>query len=145
MENKQQPKCFNFTIPGKPMGQPRVRFARMGKFVRTYDPAEATSYKATIIHLAKAAGVTQIVGPVRMFITAIMPRPKRLCRKSDKDSQLWAECKPDWDNIGKIVSDALNGVAYADDAQIVSGTVEKVYHEKDGMPSVIVSVLSTDD
>ena len=35
--------------------------------------------------------------------------------------------KPDWDNIGKIISDALNGIAYKDDAQVVSCTVEKRY------------------
>lgn len=35
------------------------------------------------------------------------------------------DATPDWDNLGKLVSDALNKVAYKDDAQIVSGTVRK--------------------
>ena len=35
--------------------------------------------------------------------------------------------KPDWDNIGKIVCDALNGSAYKDDAAITDATVCKRY------------------
>jgi Holliday junction resolvase RusA-like endonuclease len=38
--------------------------------------------------------------------------------------------KPDFDNLQKNVFDALNGVVYRDDAQIVSSTVEKVYARK---------------
>ncbi len=131
---------YRFTIPGKPMGQPRVRFARMGKFVRTYDPSEATSYKATIIQLAREVGIKPMEGPIRLSVIAYMPRPQRLCRKKDAQGEVYAECKPDWDNIGKIVSDALNGVAYADDSQIVEGIVRKYYHEVGGVPSMVVDV-----
>lgn len=133
---------YRFTIPGKPMGQPRVRFARMGNFVKTYDPKEATSYKATIIQIAQAAGVKPMTGPIMLTVAAYMPRPQRLCRKSDSNLAVPSECKPDWDNIGKIVSDALNGVAYADDSQITMGTVCKRYHEKGGVPKMDVTVSS---
>ena len=37
----------------------------------------------------------------------------------------------DWDNYGKAVSDALQGICYKDDRQIVEGTVRKVYSEHD--------------
>jgi Holliday junction resolvase RusA-like endonuclease len=133
----------SFVIPGKPMGQPRPRFARMGAFgdfVKVYDPKKAVSYKATIIQLARAAGVRQMVGPVRLAIDAYLPRPKRLCRKIDPSNAIPAECTPDWDNIGKIVSDALNGVAYADDAQVWHGSVKTWYHAKGDMPRVEVSI-----
>ena len=33
---------------------------------------------------------------------------------------------PDWDNTGKLVSDALNKLAYADDSQITLCTVRKM-------------------
>lgn len=33
--------------------------------------------------------------------------------------------KPDWDNIGKLVSDGLNNLAYNDDCQIVDARVIK--------------------
>ena len=47
--------------------------------------------------------------------------------------------KPDTDNIAKIVCDALNGVAYHDDKQITSLTVDKVWAE-DGIERVEIDV-----
>ena len=38
--------------------------------------------------------------------------------------------KPDTDNILKIVKDALNGVLWKDDAQVVSDKVEKFYSQE---------------
>lgn len=37
--------------------------------------------------------------------------------------------KPDWDNIGKLIADALNGVAYKDDKCIVNAAVSKRYSD----------------
>jgi Holliday junction resolvase RusA-like endonuclease len=48
--------------------------------------------------------------------------------------------KPDADNIGKLVLDALNGVAYKDDSQVFSIEVEKIWAEFD---SVQVWVFET--
>lgn len=40
-------------------------------------------------------------------------------------------CRPDLDNLVKAVTDALNGIAYKDDSQIVALTCRKVYGYKD--------------
>lgn len=37
--------------------------------------------------------------------------------------------KSDWDNIGKLVCDALNGVAYDDDKCVCDARVVKLYGE----------------
>ncbi len=37
---------------------------------------------------------------------------------------------PDWDNIGKIICDALNGIAYRDDSHIVDGRTIKKYSDQ---------------
>ena len=37
--------------------------------------------------------------------------------------------KPDFDNIGKLIADALNGVAYDDDKCIVDAQVRKFYSD----------------
>jgi Holliday junction resolvase RusA-like endonuclease len=135
---------YKFTIPGDPMGQQRHRFKRMGKFVKTYDPPESKAYKAKVIMVAKAAGVQKMIGPIGMSIDAYLPRPKRLCRKKDPSYAIPVEsATPDWDNIGKIVSDALSkGLAYKDDSQVWNGSVRKWYHAKDGVPRVEVTVSS---
>ena len=38
--------------------------------------------------------------------------------------------KPDIDNIGKVVMDALNKIAFDDDSQVIKLLVEKVYGEE---------------
>ena len=38
--------------------------------------------------------------------------------------------KPDADNIGKVVLDALNGIAYEDDKQVIELRVSKQYSEE---------------
>jgi Holliday junction resolvase RusA-like endonuclease len=39
--------------------------------------------------------------------------------------------RPDWDNYGKLVCDALNGILWADDSRIVTGSVRKRYCNDD--------------
>lgn len=50
--------------------------------------------------------------------------------------------KPDTDNVAKIVLDALNGIAYHDDAQIVQLTVLKRYSTE---PKVKVKLIEYAD
>lgn len=38
--------------------------------------------------------------------------------------------RADWDNLAKLLTDALNGIAYADDKQIVDGRVRVFYGAK---------------
>ena len=47
--------------------------------------------------------------------------------------------KPDYDNIAKIITDALNGVAYKDDSQIVWADIRKKYAKN---PCVYVTLTS---
>lgn len=55
--------------------------------------------------------------------------------------QLYPTKKPDWDNVGKIICDALNGIAYRDDAQIVFAAVSKSYTEGEGCVEVTLTAL----
>ena len=47
--------------------------------------------------------------------------------------------KHDWDNIGKIVCDGLNGVAWHDDKQIFDGMVHKRFGDR---PRTVVLVTT---
>ncbi len=133
-------KTITFTVPGVPKGQARPRFARMGNFVRTYDTKDAHSNKQNIAAYAMAAGVKPFQGPVEIIISAVLPRPQRLCRKKDNPAECPATCKPDCDNVAKAVCDALIGVAYADDAQVWTCRVTKTYHAIGGVPRMVVTV-----
>ena len=45
----------------------------------------------------------------------------------------------DWDNYGKLVNDAFNGIVWKDDSQVQVGTVRKDYDPKD--PRIEVEVI----
>ena len=38
--------------------------------------------------------------------------------------------RPDWDNLGKLVSDSMNGIFWKDDSQVVDCFVSKFYSRK---------------
>lgn len=79
------------------------------------------------------AGRPPLEGAVRLIVTAHFPIAASWSKKKQEAARLGEirpTGKPDWDNAGKIISDALNGIAYRDDAQIVSATVEQFYSDR---------------
>lgn len=46
----------------------------------------------------------------------------------------------DWDNLGKIIADALNGIAYYDDRQIMYGSVEILKSDEPGVSLTLVEL-----
>jgi Holliday junction resolvase RusA-like endonuclease len=73
----------------------------------------------------------KLSGALQFEIIAYFAIPKSE-NKIIKEKMFLGEIRPtkrlgDWDNIGKIISDGLNEIAYEDDAQIVEATVKKWY------------------
>ena len=74
-------------------------------------------------------------GPLEVTLDFYMPRPRTHLRSRNKEPYLREEApempvsKPDVDNLGKFVLDALNGVAYEDDSQVCILTARKWYVE----------------
>ena len=69
-----------------------------------------------------------------MDIKAFFKIPKSTSKKQ-KERMLTGEIrptkKPDMDNIVKAVADALNGIAYEDDKQIIECSIKKYYTEEE--------------
>ncbi len=102
------------------MACPRPRHMRNG---HTYMPSEYTAYKRRIAEAYRAAGGGDMgSAPIAVTIDVMreLPggRPKRVSAEPDT-------VRPDVDNIAKGVMDALNGIAYEDDSQVVSLCVLK--------------------
>ncbi|MGM0584244.1 MAG: RusA family crossover junction endodeoxyribonuclease [Pseudomonadota bacterium] len=127
-----------FTVPGKPMGKQRPRFTRRSG--RSYTPDETLTAENWVKHCALEAKVTPLDGPLAVDITAVSAIPKSWSKKKRQDAIAlgYDTRKPDADNIGKLVTDALNGIAYGDDAQVAILTVTKAHDA--GEPRVVVSV-----
>ena len=115
-------------IPGKPVGKGRPRFSTANGFPRSYTPAKTVEYENLVRLAWMQAGHEKIEGPIQVIIDASFPIPKGTSKKkaSEIDKKAYPH-KPDCDNIAKTVLDALNGIAYDDDAQVVSLRVQKNY------------------
>lgn len=126
---------MTFSIPGAPQGKARPKVVRNGTFSRAYTPEKTVNYEALVkLSYQQAAGGLFLGAgvPVRVRIDAYYDTPKSESKKKLRNmlaGLLFPTKKPDWDNIGKIVCDALNGIAWKDDAQIVDGHVLKHYSE----------------
>lgn len=132
----------SFTIPGPPKGKarPKVTHAKNGASV-TYTPDATVAYE----ELVRARYTTEAKGyrfpdnaALRMEIEAYFPVPKSSSKRIKAgmlNGQIRPTKKPDTDNIIKIICDALNGIAYKDDAQIVSNSIDKLY-ANDGFVAV---------
>ena len=103
-------------------GKPRPRFSQCGKSVRAYTPKAYMDYERMIASEYKKQGGKKYEGAVTVLIQTHrnLPssRPKKMVIEKDT-------FKPDADNICKAVLDALNGVAYADDRQVVEAHIIK--------------------
>lgn len=123
-------------IPGEPCAQGRPRFSTHGGFVKAYDPAKSRDYKAYVkmcaIKSMQEQGWTLTEKALSIEIRAFMSIPSSKSKKFKQAAVLGVERptkKPDIDNIFKCVTDALSGIAYKDDKQIVAATVNKWYAE----------------
>jgi len=68
---------------------------------------------------------------VRMILSIWLMPSKETQRKIKKSiARIYPIIKPDADNILKIVADALSGLAFVDDKQIISVYAEKKYSLK---------------
>jgi Holliday junction resolvase RusA-like endonuclease len=56
--------------------------------------------------------------------------------------RVWPTKKPDADNILKLVADALNGLAYVDDKNIVTAHAHKVYSDR---PRLEINIIPKED
>lgn len=120
---------IKLTIPGPPCAKQRPRLGKFG----TYTPDKTVNYETLVKQLYIVEyHRKQLEGALRMRVIAYMPITKSTSKKQAelmRMGNIRPTKKPDWDNIGKIISDALNGLAYHDDSQIVSATVEKWYSD----------------
>lgn len=116
-------------------GKGRVRFVRATG--RTYTPDKTAEAMALIRAEWGDRPAAPKGTPVAVTIVTTRPlpasRPKRVAWEADTT-------KPDADNIAKLVLDALNGIAYEDDAQVNGLCVFKQDRQRGQRPCTRVHV-----
>lgn len=122
-------KNIYFFVPGDPVGKGRPRMTRAG---HPYTPEKTRDYERLVraCFRERYPDWTPFTDAVEIEITAFYRIPKHVS-KAVRASMASGKTKPlktpDVDNISKIITDALNGFAYRDDAQIVREGVAKMY------------------
>ncbi len=124
-----------FTIYGEPIGKGRPKFSTMGRVARAITPEKTVNYENLVkLSYQQQCNEKPYDKDVQLIaqIYAYFPIPKSASKKKQKEMQSMVLCptkKPDLDNIVKAVLDALNGIAFYDDSQIVRLQVEKYYSD----------------
>ena len=139
-ENQQKKKIYEIEIQEEITGKQRPR---MNTYTgKAYTPTKTKNYEYLVrqIFVYKYPNYKPIEGRVTMTIIAYFDIPKSTSKKKEAEMLSGAISptkKPDWDNIGKIISDALNKFAFKDDAQITDVRIFKKYAK---VPKVIVKI-----
>lgn len=141
-----------FTIDGKPFGWDRVtptaRIIGEGSDARAiaslHDSSENKAAKTEIRRLWRVAarGHSTISGPVRLKVVGIFETPEswpRAVHRAAAECRVWHVGRPDLDNIQKLILDALNKLAWADDGQVAVIECAKRY----GSPARVEVTVST--
>ena len=133
---------ISFSVPGEPVGKGRPRFAVSG-FARAYTPEKTAKYE-NLVKLAYRNANDRVFFPqyaeLALKIEARFAIPKSASKRAAEEMRRGV-CRPtkrpDVDNILKAIADALNGVAYHDDSQIVYVEARKQYAD---IPETIVTI-----
>ncbi len=126
--------AFWLTIPGAPQGKGRPRFSRRSG--RAYTPARTQQAEETLAGRVAAqlqGKIAQpLTEPLRVRCFFVMPVPASWSKKRQRaalEGKAWPTGKPDVDNLCKLLFDALNGLMWRDDSQIVELVTTKAYGE----------------
>ena len=137
---------FNFTVFGKVKAKQSVKIGRNGI---KYTPADVKEYARTVKNsflqaypFWKAEWFES--KHIMMCISVYAAIPQSFTKKKFNEAVAGAlrpAVKPDCDNIAKNICDALNGVVYPDDKQIVHLLVTKQYTTGAERAEIEINVL----
>jgi Holliday junction resolvase RusA-like endonuclease len=126
---------INFEIPGNPVAKGRARAYRRGNYIAHYTPEKTVNYENLVkmVAMQDMKGKQLIAGPISMVISLFFQIPESWSNKkrlSALNGTVRPTVKPDLDNCCKVVADALNGVVWHDDKQVVEVVVKKFYSDR---------------
>lgn len=129
---------LEFTIEGKPQAKQSARFfIRKSGYIGSCQPEKVTNYANWVKLCFQREYLTwqpySVEIPLRVNITAYFPIPTSKPKKwkeQAREGKIRPTVKPDNDNLLKLLNDALNGLAWEDDRQIVEENIKKFYSDR---------------
>ena len=139
---------WSWVIPGEPIGKGRARVFRNVHTGRVHGvtPERTRDWESKAVEVfACHWDGPPLDAAVYLDVVAVFSRPKRLMRQRDPSERIPNPCRPDADNCGKAVMDAMQTAGVLrDDSQVCCVTISKAYAAKGEDPRVEVR-LSTYD
>lgn len=130
---------YRFTVQavhGKERG--RTFVPKGGRFPVTTTPEKTRNFEALVKHAAFTAGVKPM-GCCNMHIDVCIPMREQVF-KTKPCRLLEPRKRPDLDNVVKSVCDALNGIAYRDDKDVLEMFVRYRFIPPDEAPRTEVEI-----
>ncbi len=132
---------ITLTLPYPPSANRYWRTAVVCGRVQTYPSGDAKAFKKLVAQIAKDAGLkAPLQGRIELHLQLYPQRPQDWARRARKDPATWDDdvrCI-DLGNCEKVLSDALNGVAWEDDKQHRRIVLERM--EPDGEARVVATI-----
>jgi Holliday junction resolvase RusA-like endonuclease len=121
---------LSIEIPGQPVPKHRPRIVKGWRMIN--DP-RSTEHEELIRRyvIAEKRRVSLCEGPVSLSVEFFLAPPASWSGKKKQqayDGIIRPTSRPDLDNYIKMVMDALNGIVWKDDAQVVSIEASKCYY-----------------
>ena len=135
-----------FIVPFAPVAWQRAGVTWTNQGPKHYTPEQTRAWKDIVAVYARRAmaGVEPFAGAVKLelaFHVAIPESWPRWKREVANRGEIAPTVKPDLDNFEKAVKDALNEIAWRDDAQVVKASKEKAYSFRPGV-AITITPLS---
>jgi len=131
------PRFFVAGLPqpgGSKKGFPvRRKTGKMGVAIVDANP-KVKAWQAVVKAAARKVVARRDAGPVQLILDFHLPRGKTVTRDQHT-------VKPDALKLARAVEDALTGIAYTDDAQVVCGSQSKQYAVTESEVGVWITVL----
>lgn len=114
---------ITFTISGTAIPKARPRTTKRGNRAIMYTPDKTKQFENYVkLVAAQHAPEELLTSALDVRLDFFLPRPKSLPLKIRYHTK-----KPDIDNLAKSVLDAMEGIIYANDAQVISLQLTKDY------------------
>lgn len=141
------PDTLTVEIAGDPIPQPRARAARNGHWYTPTKNGIRVFKQAIAIRVgleAKRRGWTASAGPFGFHAEFVFARAASHWTKA---GTLTAKAPGfpgmncgDWDNLAKGAQDAIKGIVWHDDTQVVDGRGSKRYAARSELPRTIIHI-----
>lgn len=137
-----------FIVNGRPQPKQRPRFSH--KTGAVYTPSKTHQYEKNVRgeYMDAHKGMVSENGPILAIVECYFPIPKSATKRLRE--RMLSGLRPinrrsgDADNLAKSILDALNGVAFTDDSQVVTLISEKRYVDDADLDTYASVLLTTD-